>query len=101
MMFGGDVKGGRVLGEYPDDLTDNGPFTLPRGRMIPTTPWDSCFQSIAMWMGVHGSDLDKVCPNRMNFPSSKLFVGEDLFNSTISPTSYTLVPTSSPNTRSS
>jgi len=39
MMMGGAVNGGNVIGQYPDDLTDDGPLTLSRGRMIPTTPW--------------------------------------------------------------
>ena len=36
---GGSVKGGQILGDYPDNLTDDGPLTLSRGRMIPTKPW--------------------------------------------------------------
>jgi len=93
MVFGGDVRGGRILGEYPDDLTNDGPLTLHRGRMIPTTPWDSVFQSVAMWMGAFYAELDEVCPNRMNFPASSLFVGDDLFNGVPPPP-----PTSSPTT---
>jgi uncharacterized protein (DUF1501 family) len=29
---GGSVKGGRILGEYPEDITDEGPLTLGRGK---------------------------------------------------------------------
>jgi hypothetical protein len=28
------VKGGKVLGQYPDDLTDEGPLVLGRGEAI-------------------------------------------------------------------
>lgn len=31
-VFGGDVDGGKILGEYPDDLTTDGPLIVnPRG----------------------------------------------------------------------
>lgn len=29
---GGSVKGRKILGQYPDDLTDDGPLTLSRGE---------------------------------------------------------------------
>ena len=29
---GGSVKGRKVLGKYPDNLTDEGPITLGRGE---------------------------------------------------------------------
>lgn len=28
------MKGGKVLGQYPDDLTDEGPLALGRGEAI-------------------------------------------------------------------
>ena len=30
--LGGSVKGGEVLGKYPEDITDDGPMTLGRGK---------------------------------------------------------------------
>ena len=29
--LGGSVKGGEILGKYPEDITDEGPLTLGRG----------------------------------------------------------------------
>ena len=37
--MGGDVKGGKILGKYPDDLLDT--LNIGRSRIIPTTSWDS------------------------------------------------------------
>ena len=39
-MFGGAVKGGKVLGRYPSDFNES-EMVLSRGRMIPDTPWDA------------------------------------------------------------
>ena len=42
-MLGGSVKGGTVLGQYPDDFeqSNSNTIALSRGRMIPTHPWDA------------------------------------------------------------
>jgi uncharacterized protein (DUF1501 family)/uncharacterized protein (DUF1800 family) len=81
MILGGDVNGGKIFGRFPDNLTDDGPLGLGRGRLIPTTPWDAVFQGIAEWLSITGLDLDYVCPNRKNFASADLFNAEDLFKS--------------------
>ena len=39
-ILGGSVKGGRIHGQYPDDLTSNNNKNIGRGRFIPTTPWE-------------------------------------------------------------
>ena len=73
-MIGGGLKGGRILGEYPSDLTASGPLVLKRGRVIPTTSWDAIINGVAQWIGVDSdSDLNAVLPNRDKF-------GDDLFN---------------------
>ena len=95
-MFGGDVNGGQIFGTYPDDLTDEGPLVLGRGRLLPTTSWDAVFNGIASWLGVKNSDLDDVCPNRNNFPMSDLFQRDELFR--VPPPPPTPSPTSSPTT---
>lgn len=79
MMFGGSVKGGKIVGTYPDDLTDDGPIVIGRGRLIPTTSWDAIFLPLAQWAGATINDLDDVCPNRHNFPETHFFPVEDLF----------------------
>ena len=40
-MAGGSVKGGQVLGRYPQPLGPDNDYWIGRGRFIPTTPWDS------------------------------------------------------------
>ena len=70
--------GGKILGEYPDDLTTAGPLNLGRGRLIPTTSWDAIYNAVAQWAGVTDeTDLDKVLPNRNKF--STLYTRDDLF----------------------
>eukprot|EP00536_Pseudo-nitzschia_multiseries_P010764 jgi/Psemu1/204058/e_gw1.338.42.1 len=65
MVMGGDVRGGRILGEYPSDLTPSGPLVDDRGRFLPTTSWDSIWNGILEWIGVTDeTDLDYCLPNR-------------------------------------
>ncbi len=78
-MVGGPVKGGKILGEYPDDFSaDTGDHVLRRGRLVPSTSWEQIWNGIAQWMGVDETELNDVCPNRANFPDS-LFGEDDLF----------------------
>ena len=79
MMFGGSVKGGQIAGTFPDTLTEDGPLSLGRGRMIPTTSWDAVFKVLAEWAGATEEDFDNVVPNRDNFPESHFFNAADLF----------------------
>jgi len=79
-VIGGGLDGGRILGKYPNDITEASPLNVGRGRIIPTTPYDSVWNGVAEWMGVtSGEGLQKVCPNRDNFDSSVLFTKGDLF----------------------
>mmetsp|Transcript_10203 Transcript_10203/g.21320 ORF Transcript_10203/g.21320 Transcript_10203/m.21320 type:complete len:551 (+) Transcript_10203:1-1653(+) len=79
MMFGGGVKGGKIVGTYPDNLTDDGPRSLGRGRMIPTTSWDAVFLPLAEWAGATTDDLADICPNMDNFPASHFTDATTLF----------------------
>ena len=76
-LTGGAVLGKRILGQYPETLTEDGISILGRGRVIPSTPWDSVFQAIAQWLGVEDTQLNDVLPNRNRFRN--LFFKEDLF----------------------
>jgi len=98
MMFGGSVKGGQVLGTYPDDLTDDGPNTLGRGRLIPTTSWDACFTSIASWLGIQKKSWSSICPNCFNFPESHFFDPNDVFHDIPLPAPTASPPTDYPTT---
>ena len=81
-MAGGSVKGNRIAGEYPSlSLDSDVSVDNVRGRLLPTTPWDSPFQAIAQWMGVRlgvPEEINAVLPNRENFP--RLFRAVDMFN---------------------
>lgn len=77
-ILGGAVRGGKILGEYPDNLTEDGPLNVGRGRFIPTTSWDSIWNAIAYNVGITDpTQLRKVLPNLDNFDNH--FTNEDLF----------------------
>ena len=108
-LAGGSVKGGQVLGDYPQPLTGGHPSAIPRGRFIPTTPWDAVWNGIANWLGVYeDAELDWALPNRGSFDKCQdLFYDKDLFRTGIcsctgcnyvAPTtrSFTLAPTKNP-----
>jgi len=83
-MMGGAVKGEQILGEYPDDLTDDSDVNMGRGRIVPTRSWDAMWHSIAKWFGVEDTNLASVLPNMDNFKPPKasqnlLFSKSDLF----------------------
>merc|ERR1719174_3221851 len=44
MLMGGSVRGGKILGSYPDDLSDSAPLNTGRGRIIPTSPWEAIWK---------------------------------------------------------
>jgi len=78
-MFGGDVRGGKIVGKYPSDLTDNGPLNIGRGRLIPTTSWESVWYALSSWFGVSTTQMSKVLPTLSNFPPAQIFSKSDLF----------------------
>ena len=73
------MKGGRILGKYPSDLTDDSHLNLGRGRVLPTLSYDSVWTAIVRWFGVKGSDLSEVLPNHHSFVGN-LFSQNDIFN---------------------
>jgi uncharacterized protein (DUF1501 family) len=76
-LTGGAVRGGQILGDYPDDLSSEGEQILKRGRVIPTTPWEAVWAGVGEWFGVAESHMDMVLPNRASFKN--FFSKEDLF----------------------
>ena len=67
-VVGGQVKGQRIYGHYPDLYQDN-PLDVGRGRLIPTTSVDEFFAEMALWLGVSKTDLPLVLPNITRFYS--------------------------------
>ena len=86
-MMGGNVNGKKIMGTYPNDLTEQtSDLVMKRGRVVPTTPYDSIWNGVAQWMGItEECDLDYILPNRHNFPRCSLFTDMDLFNNGIFP----------------
>ena len=79
-MLGGQVRGGRVVGKYPNDLTKDSPLNAganSRVRFMPTTSWDSVWHGIVQWFGVETEDeLDYCLPNKNNTTSPVEGAGE-------------------------
>ncbi len=101
-MFGGAVKGGTVLGRYPDDFNqgEGNNLALSRGRMIPEFPWDAMWLGTAEWFGIPSDspEMNKVLPMHKNFAPSLLYNKAVLFNEIIPPMAMSEVlppPTSS------
>ncbi|KAL7554934.1 hypothetical protein ACHAWF_018496 [Thalassiosira exigua] len=79
-MFGGDVKGGKIKGDYPRSFGASDPINIGRGRLLPTTSWDALFYGLTQWMGITDQDeIDYVLPNAPNH-GCNLFTDYDLFN---------------------
>jgi hypothetical protein len=80
-IVGGQVNGGRILGEYPTNLMKSSPLNIGRGRLIPTMPWDAVWNGVIGWFGVKDDEsLDYILPNRNAFPDSFLFDANDLYS---------------------
>jgi uncharacterized protein (DUF1501 family) len=73
-VVGGAVKGGQMVGQFPD-ITVDGPMDVGNGQFIPTTSVDQMSASIASWFGVGNSDLDLLFPllNRFSPRTLPLF----------------------------
>ena len=78
-ILGGSVSGGQIHGQYPSDITTNGPLNIGRGRLIPTSSWENMFSPILQWMGVDSEDdLDYCMPNRIG-TGAQIFDINDVF----------------------
>jgi len=65
MLMGGKVDGGKMIGKYPSDITPTGDLHVGRGRIMPTTSWESVLTGICEHMGVTTEEeLDLCLPNR-------------------------------------
>merc|ERR1711991_396184 len=72
IIAGGGVRGGQMFGEFPPSLTDDGPLSIGRGRLIPTSSWESIWNAITQWFGVLPGQLAEVMPNARNFAPTQL-----------------------------
>lgn len=81
LILRGDVRGGKILGDYPMSFKETDPTNIGRGRLIPTRSWDALFYGVAQWFGItETAELLYALPNSGNF-GCDLFTDYDLFNS--------------------
>jgi len=79
-IMGGSVAGGKILGEYPSNLTDNSPLNVGRGRLIPTMPFEAPWNAAIEWLGVTSAEnINTILPNLKSFPSETLLQKDDVF----------------------
>ena len=87
MHFGGAINGGKVRGLYPHDFVESpsNDYALSRGRLIPTSPWDSMWLGTSEWFGidVESDEIDKVLPMNKNFPPEKLYREAELYKAVL------------------
>jgi hypothetical protein len=78
-ILGGSLDGGKIMGQYPDNLDDGNKYNAGRGTLIPTMPYEAPWNAVAQWLGVdEGNFLDMILPNRLSFPG-QLFEKEDIY----------------------
>jgi len=82
IMMGGGVKGGQIVGRYPDAIKEGSPLNIGRGRIIPTTSWEAVFLPLAEWAGVDKAHFGYICPNKDNFGPDHFFDKANLFEPT-------------------
>lgn len=79
-ITGGAVKGGKILGKYPSDLSYDGDLVFPPGIVIPTYAWETMWNPVAEWFGIDDDDdLNEVLPNR-NYFSAEMYSKNDFFD---------------------
>ncbi|MGR5275775.1 DUF1501 domain-containing protein [Vibrio rotiferianus] len=61
LVMGGSVAGKAIVGEYPD-LSDESPYLLSRGRVIPTISSDQLHASLMAWLGLSEIGINQLFP---------------------------------------
>ena len=71
--------GNAIYGDYPDDITPNGRLNIGRGRLIPTSSWETMLNPVVGWLGLDAEDdLNYAMPNRIR-AGAKLYRAEEIF----------------------
>jgi uncharacterized protein (DUF1501 family) len=66
-VFGGDVAGGNVLGQFPQLVLGGPDDVRTNGRLFPRTSVDSYYCELLRWFGVAPGDMESILPNIRNF----------------------------------
>merc|ERR1711916_183889 len=79
-IAGGSVKGGRFHGSFPPSLALDSELNINnRGRILPTSGWETMWSGILQWMDVPADKMSEVLPNLERFPADKLTTRQDVF----------------------
>ena len=79
-VLGGKVKGGQMLGKYPERLDPiHSDLDDGRGRIIPSTPWESVWNGVAEWFGIDNEARTDILPTMRNFDNDIIFSAAQLF----------------------
>ena len=80
-LMGGQVRGGVIHGEYPRSLGTDHELNAGRGRVIPTTSWESVWHALGQCL--LRRSLHRVLPSLKNFQGCRTCCGvltvEDMF----------------------
>lgn len=78
-VWGGQIDGGKILGQYPRSFDESDPANIGRGRLIPSRSWESMWYGISNWFGVTDEDeMEKVLPNNGNM-GCQLYTDKDMY----------------------
>lgn len=66
LIMGGAIRGGEMMGVWPEYSLD-GPDTIERGRLLPSTAADQVNISLARWLGALDPAIHHVFPNADKF----------------------------------
>lgn len=78
-IMGGGVNGGKFFGKFPEGLTEAAEMNIGRGRVIPTSAWESVWKGMVEWFGVEPGQMGEVLPNLANFPDSDVWGKNQLY----------------------
>lgn len=77
-VMGGPIRGGQVLGRYPNLAFDSPDDVGRGGRILPTTSVDALVAELLLWFGLKGrANFEKVLPNLSNFYDIREAVASD------------------------
>ena len=80
-IAGGGVKGGRFHGQFPQSLALDSDLNINnRGRILPTSGWETMWSGILEWMDVPADKMSEVLPNVHRFPADKLTTRAQVFD---------------------
>lgn len=72
LILGGGIRGGRIIGTYPDLDLNGGMDFNGYGTWIPTLAVSQMVGGIASWMGLSASQVAEVVPDVSNFSAGSI-----------------------------